>query len=471
MNDDSSSGEDRNHGQPGAVSQITLEKAVADRIDGNKVGPVQLRMLLLCLLLATFDGYDLASMGLAVPLVARDWHVPTGAFGGALAATMVGVAVGSILLAWLGDRLGRKPVLITSTLGVGLATLATIFVSDVPSLTICRFVLGVCFGAGMPNMYSIIADIVPSRNRMFCMTLLTAAAAVGGISAGLIAPVLSDWYGWEGIFLPGGFIPLAVALSMFPLLLESPRVLAARGRLDELAKVLRAFGLQDTDLPATRAGVVSGGPRPTALLRDGLGPVTISYLIGCITSGLAFSVLAHWLPTLMNDAGWPSGAGQRSVIFIYGGSLVGGLILSWFMDRWQRGGVFLPSAAYAVAAALFVGLGVWLSSPSMYPFLIGVGLTLGGAQYMHASIAAHVFPLKLLTIALSWTQALARIGPISGPLLVGWLMLEGWSGSRIVVVFSVVPVLSAIAFAMMAFAAIRRSRAVLPQQPASPAAV
>jgi AAHS family 4-hydroxybenzoate transporter-like MFS transporter len=471
MVEDTASDKDRSHGQPAAVSQLTLDKAVADRIDGNRISPVQLRMLLLCLFLGGLDGYDLASMGLAVPLVARDWNVPTGAFGGALAATMVGVAVGSILLAWLGDRLGRKPVLIASTFGIGLTTLGTIAVSDVTFLTMCRFLLGICFGAGMPNMYSIIADIVPSRNRMFCMTLLTAAAAVGGISAGLVAPMLSDWYGWKGIFVPGGLIPLVIALSMFPILLESPRVLAARGRLDELTRVLKAFGLQGTDLPATRAGVASGGPRPIALLRDGLGPVTASYLIGCITSGLAFSVLAHWLPTLMMNAGWPSSAGQRSVIFIYGGSLVGGLTLSWIMDRWQRGGVFLPSVAYAVGAALFAGIGVWLASPSMYTFLIGVGLTVGGAQYMHASIAARVFPLKLLTIALSWTQALARIGPISGPLLVGWMMLEGWSGTRIVVVFALAPVLSAIAFAIMALAATRRSKAAIPHQPARPAAV
>jgi AAHS family 4-hydroxybenzoate transporter-like MFS transporter len=408
-------------------------------------------------------------MGLAVPLVAKEWNVPTGAFGGALAATMVGVAVGAILLAWLGDRVGRKPVLIFSTLGIGLFTLVTIAVSSVPLLTLCRFLLGVCFGAGMPNMYSIIADIVPSRNRMFCMTLLTAAAAVGGISAGLVAPMLSDRYGWQGIFVPGGLIPLAIASLMLPILLESPRVLAARGRLDELARVLTAFGLQGTDLPATRAGAASGGPRPTALLSDGLWPVTASYLIGCITSGLAFSVLAHWLPTLMTNAGWASGAGQRSVIFIYGGSLVGGLTLSWIMDRWQQAGLFLPSAAYAVGAALFVGIGVWLASPSMYPFLIGVSLTIGGAQYMHASIAAYVFPLKLLTVALGWTQALARIGPIGGPLLVGWMMLEGWSGTRIVVVFALVPVLSAVAFAIMALAANRLSKGALLQQSARPA--
>jgi AAHS family 4-hydroxybenzoate transporter-like MFS transporter len=447
---------------------VTLEQAIADRIDGNAIGPVQRRMLLLCLLLAAFDGYDIAAMGLAVPLVAKAWNVPTGAFGGALAATMAGVAAGSILLAWLGERLGRKPVLIASTVGIGLSTLATIAVGDVHLLTLCRFLLGMCFGASLPNLYALIADIVPSRNRMFCMTLLTAAAAVGGITAGLVAPLLSDGYGWQGIFLPGGIVPLVIALAMVVILLESPRVLGARGRVQQLVIVLTRFGLDGSGLPETRWHAPSKGTQPTALLRDGLGPVTIFYLIGSISSGFAFSVLAHWLPTLMTNAGWASGAAQRSVTLIYAGSLVGGLGMSWIIDRWQRGGVFVPSLAYAVGAMLFVGIGIWLASPLIYGFLIGVGLAVGGAQYMQPSIAAQVFPLNLLTIALSWTGALARIGPISGPLLVGWMMLEGWSGTQILMAFTLVPLLSAGAFAIMALAATRRSKAARPQHGKEP---
>jgi hypothetical protein len=87
---------------------------------------------------------------------------------------------------------------------------------------------------------------------------------------------------------------------------------------------------------------------------------------------------------------------------------------------------------------------------------------------MQPSIAAQVFPLNLLTIALSWTGALARIGPISGPLLVGWMMLEGWSGTQILMAFTLVPLLSAGAFAIMALAATRRSKAARPQHGKEP---
>jgi AAHS family 4-hydroxybenzoate transporter-like MFS transporter len=440
---------------------MTLEEAISDRIDGSKIGPGQFGIIVFCLFLAVLDGYDLASMGLALPLVAKDWNIAAGAFGGALAALMVGVAVGSISLAWLGDRLGRKPVLIVSTFGIGLFTLATMAVGDLTLLTICRFLLGTCFGAGIPNMYSLFADIVPSRNRIFCMTLLTAAASIGGIFGGLLAPILSERYGWQGIFLPGGLIPLVIAVLMFRVLLESPRVLAAHGRSGELKAVLGRFGIDGTDLPESSAKTKAVSAGPTALLRDGLWVVTLFYLFGWITTGFVYHLLAQWLPTMMMHAGWESGAAQRSVSFIYGGCLVGGLTLSWIMDRWQRGGVFVPALAFGAGAVMLAGLSVWLTSSLIHLILIGIGLAAGGAQIIQGAIAAYVFPLNLLTIAYGWLTAFSRIGAVGSPLLVGWMMLEGWSGPHILMVYALIGVLGAISFAIMGLAVTRRTKASL----------
>jgi AAHS family 4-hydroxybenzoate transporter-like MFS transporter len=407
-------------------------------------------------------------MALALPLVAKDWNIAAGAFGAALAAVMVGVAVGSTMLAWLGDRLGRKPVLIVSTFGIGLLTLATMAVNDLTLLTICRFLLGICFGAGMPNLYSFVADIVPSRNRIFCMTLLTSAASIGGIFGGLVAPILSERYGWQGIFLPGGLIPLGIALLMFVLLSESPRVLAALGRLRELSAVLDRFGIDSTGLHEENAKKKAGSGGPIALLRNGLWLVTVFYLLGWICTGFVYHLLAQWLPTLMTDAGWESGAAQRSVSFVYGGCLVGGLALSWLMDRWQRGGVLVPALAFGAGTVMLAGLSVWLASPLIHLFLLGIGLAAGGAQYIQPALAAYVFPLNLLTIAYGWLTAFSRIGSVGGPLLVGWMLLAGWSGTHILMVYALIGMFGTISFVMLALTVTRRKKQSLRAQSNTP---
>jgi AAHS family 4-hydroxybenzoate transporter-like MFS transporter len=452
-------------GKPGDGAPATIDEMIAERIEEGKIGPVQFRIFLLCVILAIIDGYDLASMGLAVPLIAKDWSVASGSFGGALAAVMIGVAVGNIFLGWLGDRIGRKPVLIVSTLAIGLASLGTIMASSVTIMMLCRFVLGLAFGAGMPNMYSMVADVVPARNRMVCMTLVTAGASIGGILGGLVAPALSDRLGWEGIFLAGGLFPLTIGVLMIFLLRESPSVLASHGRLPELKATLAAFGLNSAGLPDAPPGNATGAVpttapaiRPTELLRDGLFPVTALYLTGWICSAFTYYVLANWLPTLLTDAGWESGAAQHSVTFLYAGNLVGALLLAWIMDRWQRGGIIVPAIAYAVGVVLFIIISRSLSSPGFYLLLTGVGLAVGGAQYVLPALSSRIYPLRLLTTALSWMGALSRIGGICGPLVVGWMLLGGMSGVHILTALSLVPLLAAISFAGMAVAAARRSR-------------
>jgi AAHS family 4-hydroxybenzoate transporter-like MFS transporter len=454
--DEARTGNEGSHNsQIDASPVVTLEKEVADRLDAGGIGAAQYRIFILCMLIAMLDGYDLASMGLAVPLIARDWNIAPGSFGAPLGAVWIGVATGSILLGWLGDRIGRRPVVIGSTLAIGILSLATIWAHDITTMTVIRFLLGLAFGPGMPNTYALVADAVPARNRFFCMTMLTAAASFGGIFGGLVAPVLSEEFGWKGIFLAGGAIPLAIGVLMLFMLWESPKVLAARGRLDELPKALAAFNLKSTDLPTARASAAANSTRPIELLSNGLWVVTACYLFGWICSGFTYYILVNWMPTLMTNSGWASGTAQRSVTLIYGGSMVGGLVLSWIMDRWS-GGLRIPAMGYAAGVVLFIAAGYLFTSNQLYLILAGLGISVGGAQYVLPAMASRLYPPKLLATALSWIGALARIGGVCGPIVGGWMLLSGWSSTRIMATLSAAPLLSTIAFAVVAIVMTRR---------------
>jgi AAHS family 4-hydroxybenzoate transporter-like MFS transporter len=290
------------------------------------------------------------------------------------------------------------------------------------------------------------------------MTMLTAAASIGGIFGGLVAPLLSDWMGWRGIFLAGGILPIAIGVLMLFLLWESPKVLAARGRLDEVPAVLKAFRLKSTDLPETRAGAAANSTRPTELLKDGLWLITFCHVFGWICSGFTYYILVNWMPTLMINSGWSSGVAQRSVTFIYGGSMIGGLALSWIMDRWSRG-LTVPAMGFGVGVVLFIAAGYWFTSSQLYLILAGLGLSIGGAQYVLPAMASRLYPPKLLATALSWVGALARIGGICGPIVGGWMLLSGWSSTRIMATLSVAPLLSTIAFTVIAVVMARRAAA------------
>jgi AAHS family 4-hydroxybenzoate transporter-like MFS transporter len=433
----------------------TLEKEVADRIDAGSIGPTHYRVLTLCLVLSLLEGYDLAAMGLAVPLIARDWSIAPGVFGAALAAVSVGVAAGNILFSWMGDRYGRKPMIIVGAIAVGAVSLGLISSNDVTHMTIWRFLLGMAFGAGLTNTYALVADIVPSRRRSFCITLVAAATSLGAIFAGLAAPLLSGWLGWKGIFIAGGITPLIMALLMVFLLRESPKVLAVNDRRRELSATLAAFGLDDANLPQRHGVAVTQKIQPMELVKGGLLPVTVAYLLGWIGCGFTYYTLANWMPTLLTNSGWSSGDAQRSITLLYAGSITGGLTLSWIMDRWGRG-IIVPAIGSIVGAALFVAGSLWFDTPMLYAVLVGIGAAIGGSQYVMMSISAYLYPSRILATALAWTGSLSRAGAVIGPMVGGWMLLANWGSAQIMIALSLMPLMSAAAFAIMALSMIRR---------------
>ena len=58
--------------------------------------------------LNALDGFDVLSISFASPGIAKDWGIDRGALGIVLSMELVGMAVGSLLLGGVADRLGRR---------------------------------------------------------------------------------------------------------------------------------------------------------------------------------------------------------------------------------------------------------------------------------------------------------------------------------------------------------------------------
>lgn len=109
---------------------------------------IQWLVAIACGLTMFVDGYDMQVMALAVPTVARQWAVPPEQFSLALAAVSIGLAVGGAFIAPLGDRFGRRTLVVTALLIAGAATLATSTASGAVEFVIWRFVTGLAWARG-----------------------------------------------------------------------------------------------------------------------------------------------------------------------------------------------------------------------------------------------------------------------------------------------------------------------------------
>ncbi|MDR2212767.1 MAG: MFS transporter [Pseudomonadales bacterium] len=89
---------------------------VNEFVDGQRLGSFNLQLLFWSFLTMFADGFDLNSLGFAAPDLTRFWGVERSAMGPVLSANLFGIFLGAPLLGWLGDKYGRRPLIVSGTL-------------------------------------------------------------------------------------------------------------------------------------------------------------------------------------------------------------------------------------------------------------------------------------------------------------------------------------------------------------------
>src|SRR5262250_2938572 len=120
-------------------------------LENQRIGALQIRVVAICSLIQMCDGYDVGSIGWAVPSLTHAWGVAPSAFALAFLWSNLGVMVGALLSGPLGDRFGRKPMLLASIAIFGLASLASAFSPSLEFLAATRFFAGLGIAGGLPG--------------------------------------------------------------------------------------------------------------------------------------------------------------------------------------------------------------------------------------------------------------------------------------------------------------------------------
>src|SRR5260370_617824 len=121
-------------------------------LENQRIGPLQLRVAALCTLIQVCDAYDVNAVAVTVPSLTHVWNLPGPTFTQAFVWSSIGILVGALSAGPIGDRLGRRPLLLASVAIYGLASLLTAFVGSLPMLCAMRFftslgIRGRCPGA------------------------------------------------------------------------------------------------------------------------------------------------------------------------------------------------------------------------------------------------------------------------------------------------------------------------------------
>jgi MFS transporter, AAHS family, 4-hydroxybenzoate transporter len=408
---------------------------VIDFIDNRPVGGFHIRLLLTCAAVLFLDGFDTQAMGYVAPALAKEWGLGKAALGPVFSTGLFGLMIGALVFGPLADRIGRKTIIIGSTLAFGLGALVTAAVQDVNTLLIVRFLTGLGLGGAMPNVIAMTSEFNPHRRRATMVMITFCGFSVGAALGGLLAADLIPRFGWRSVFIVGGVAPLVMVPLLALRLPESVRFLALKGNASaRVADLLRLIDPKAA-FAANTAFVVQEshltGLPVAHLFREGRTAVTLLLWVVFFMSLLDLYFLANWLPTVLNDLG--ASVPQAVVIgsMLQVGGVVGTFALGSLIDRFSFRALALVyfAAVFAIGAIGQLGHSTALVTVAIF----AAGFCIVGGQIAANALAASFYPTSVKATGVGWALGIGRIGSIVGPIVGGVLLEQKWSAASVFV--------------------------------------
>jgi MFS family permease len=352
--------------------------------------PYAWRRLAASLALSTIGGVGLWSVVVVLPAVQAEFGVARGSASLPYTATMLGFAVGGILMGRLADRLGIVAPLVLSSLALGLGYFLAAWAPD-----LTQFALAQGLVIGMLGSSVTFAPLVADVSHWFTRRrgIAVSVCASGNYLAGTIWPPILQHFtatvGWRATMIRVGVFCL---LAMLPL----------------AAALRRRAPITRTNLPAATGA--AGGRRPHV----SPGRLQALLMVAGLGCCVAMSMPQVHIVAYANDLGHGVTHGAEMLSVMLGLGVVSRLASGWIADR--IGGVrtlLLGSALQCLTLALYLPFDGLVS---LYVVSALFGLSQGGIVPSYAIIVRESFAPQ---------EAGTRIGAVVMATIVG-MALGGW---------------------------------------------
>ena len=387
---------------------------------------------------------DVLVISYTAPVIASSWDISFKALGVVFSSGVFGMAVGALLLAPYADKIGRKKIILLSTIIISIGILLTGFSKNIYHLILLRFLSGIGIGTMLASTVSLVSEYTPNRSRDFWVSFILAGYPLGAILAGYLSNYILKYYSWEDVYIAFGLISIFFIPIIYFFLLESVDFLLKNQPKNALSRVnliLKKLDFSKIEFLPTKINVGSKIP-VNSLFQAKYIDSTIKLWTAFFFSFACLYFLISWIPKIVTELGLSLELGIYSGTVFNIGAFFGIVTQGYFSSKFGLKKII--SLFLIVTCIIMTQIQHFFGSDWMLFIFSVLGFTIQGGFVGLYSIAARIYPTEFRTTGVGWGIGAGRLGAVLGPLVAGVLIGAGISVSMNFIIFAVAALIAAL---------------------------
>jgi benzoate transport len=394
----------------------------------SPMSALQIGVVAITIALNALDGFDVLSISFASPGIAQEWGIDRAALGIVLSMELIGMAIGSIVLGGVADKIGRRPTILGCLVVMAVGMAAATTASGLVALSAWRVVTGFGIGGMLAAINAVAAEFSNRRRRHLSVSLMSIGYPVGAVLGGIVAAQLLQGNDWRAVFYFGSAVTAVLIPIVFLVVPESVHWMTRKQPAGALENVNRALARMGHPTVAALP-VLTGDARRVSIadvFATGLVGSTILVTLAYFFHITTFYFIVKWVPKIVVDMGFAPSSAAGVLVWTNVGGALGGAIFGVLTQRYGVKPLTIGVMIFsAVAAAVFGRTPPDLQRLSIICAIAGFCIN-AGIVGLYA-IIAQVFPTHVRAFGTGIAIGFGRGGAVLAPIIGGFLFAAGYT--------------------------------------------
>jgi MFS family permease len=428
-----------------------------DIIAKQPMAALQILIVAITIGLNALDGFDVLSISFASPGIAAEWGIDRALLGFVLSAELFGMALGSVFLGGLADKIGRRPTvlgcLVVMALGMYMVTTSTGMLSwlvtpiaglfdyqvdpRLADLAVWRVITGLGIGGMLASINAVAAEFSNTKRRDVSVAIMSIGYPVGAAVGGFITSANLTLAEWRSVFHFGSITTLVFIPLVFFFMPESVHWLARKqpqGALQKINATLKRFG------HATVAALptMSADARKRSIgdvFQGGLLAITVLVTVAYFFHITTFYFIVKWVPKIVVDLGFAPSAAGGVLSWLNVGGATGGTVVGLLATRFSVKRITLTVMLLSTVMVTIFGR----TAPDLTRLTLicmAAGFFTNGAITGMYAIFAKAFPTHVRAFGTGFAVGVGRGGSVLAPIIAGFLFAADLPLARVAMIMA-----------------------------------